>query len=563
MPTYNPPTTLEQTAFQLYRDDISLNNATPLAPVNQEAEVLAGYRFRCRIQVESTTGWSGRLLLEYRVNEQGNWGNWAAADNDQFIQIVSSQYFVDGEDTTVRIGRPPGSTFVAGEGIETRRNSRPLTVGIDSYTEVEWNLIAVGLTVGTVVEMRVVSMTTAWSGGQNYTASPLQIYHQLGKITIGGSETYMMYEAYTEIGWGIEAPTNFGKFVPAVQKINATARLPDMAPVKVTYGGFRGIDAPINAVMGLMAPEPLTLTMEACPDQLGKLLASLFNNPVTTGSSAPYTHNFVPSSFITPRTLTIWQKEHYRSDEAGNPPLYAGYGGVQFSSLTLEAAAATGGILVVSADGMAATYVLHNSESTVGMNSAFGNAQPFTVESLQLELQDSTGATPPWQGEVEQVRLRLARGDLSPAYGFTGKAIAKGYRYRTAVHLVELSIQVYRTGLKPLKLVLGQPEDASYPLVPGEIFRVYSQTGASAALKLTFTSLENNAWKLIIATQQFGFMELTDTSGGEDPMVDTYTLLPLVSAGRTLSEVRLINANSTEPGASGTPITVPAGRYSP
>lgn len=562
MPSYSAPAELEQTHFQIYLDDAGLNDATPIAAVDTTAMVELGQRFRCRIQVATVDlGWSGRLLLEYRINQ----GAWAAVDTDQPVRMVDSPGFVDGEATTSRLGSA-GLTFAPGEGIDTRRNSNQLSIGFEQYTEVEWNLTTVGLTTGDLIEFRVVAMSSAWAGGQTYTASELATYDYFGAVIIsaqsgsGGGQTYMMYEAYTEIGWGIEAPTAFAKFVPASQRINAIARLPEMAPAKIPFGGFRGVDAPVDMAMGTMPSQGFTLSMEATPDQIGKALASLFGDPSTTGAG-PYTHNFLAGN--PPRTLTLWQKEHFASDESGNPPLYRGYGGCILTALALEADANAGGILQASFDGLAAAHIVHNSATSTGMNSAFGAARPFLIDQAVLMLRDTTGTTPSWNGEIQSIRLRFARGGVAPVFRFAGKAIAQGYRYRQQVHLVELSIQVYRVGLKPLKLVLGQPEVASYPLLPGDTVQKYAPSG-TAALSLEFTSTENPQWKFTIETPKFAFVEQSATSGGDEPMTDTFTLQPLVSGTQTLSTIRLINANSTEPGTDGTPLTgIPSGRYSP
>lgn len=521
------------------------------------AQVTLGQKFRCRLQVYNNGTQATRYLLEYRVNG----GAWRAADATEPVRIVDSTTFLDGAATTSRIGYA-GATFVAGEGIDTTRNSVDIALAANQYTEIEWNLTTSGLNTGDIVELRAVGMSAAWTGGQSYTATPLT-YLQIASVVISTSsgevQTKMMYEAYTEIGWGVEAASAFGKWVPASQRINALARLPDMAPAKLPYGGFRGIDAPTGMVMGQMPPAGISLQLEATPDQIGKALASLFGNPSTSGTG-PYTHNFLAGN--SPRTLTIWQKEHYSADEA-SAPLYSGFGGCQFSECTLEADSRAGGILQATFAGLAATYLLHNSESTVGMNSAFGAARPFTVDGAVLTIKDTSGATPSWAGEVQSVRMRLARQNVYPLWGLRGKAIARGYASRKAVQLVELSIEVYRVGLKPLKLVLGSGEGATYPVVPQPSVQEYNPA-SGGALKLEFTSRENSAWKLTIETPRFAWVELSNTSGGEDPMMDTYALMPLAESSATLLTVQLVNANATEPGTDGTPLTISdTGPYSP
>lgn len=557
MPSYTQPLTLEQTHFQIYNDANGLNNAPPLAGVDRSAQVVLGQKFRCRLQIYNQGASATRYLLEYRVNG----GTWRAVDSAEAVRIVDSTVFTDGAATTSRIGYS-GATFVTGEGIDTTRNSADISLAPNSYTEIEWNLTTVGLNLGDIVELRAVAMNTTWSGGQSYTASPL-VYTNVASVLIGTTAQEvvgkMMYEAYTEIGWGVEAATAFGKWVPASQRINAVARLPAMSPNKLSYGGFRGVDAPTAMLQAQMPPAGISLQLEATPDQIGKALSSLFGNPSTSGAG-PYTHDFLAGN--PPRTLTLWQKEHYSSDES-SAPVFAGYGGCIFSEIALEADSRAGGILVATFTGLAATYLLHNNAATVGMNSAFGAARPFTIDGAALTIKDSSGATPSWAGEVQSIRMRLSRQNVTPLFGFRSKAIARGYAYRKAVQLVELSIEVYRVGLKPLKLVLGSGEGATYPVLPQTNVQQYDPS-SGGALKIEFTSRENSDWKLTIETPRFAWVELSSSSGGEDPMMDTYALMPLVENSATLLTMQLVNANSAEPGTDGTPLTISdTGAYSP
>jgi hypothetical protein len=122
---------------------------------------------------------------------------------------------------------------------------------------------------------------------------------------------------------------------------------------------------------------------------------------------------------------------------------------------------------------------------------------------------------------------------------------------------------VYRVGLKPLKLVLGSGEGANYPILPQPSVQQYDPA-SGGALKIEFISRENPAWKLVIETPRFAWVELSSSSGGEDPMMDTYALMPLVENSATLLTMQLVNANSTEPGTAGTPLAIPdTGAYSP
>jgi len=567
MPTYpHPPYWLEgikQSHFQLYDDASGLNNAPPLAGIDQWVAMPLNRNFRVRIQITNDGYSATRYLLEYRVNS----GTWRAVDSTEPVRIVDSSVFTDGAATTSRIGYA-GRTFVSGEGIDTTRNSADISVSGDEYTEIEWNLRLFSGNNGDVYEFRVVAMSTTWNGGQDYTAYPLFQYEVFAAVVVSSTleegEHAMMYEAYTEVGVGIEAPTNFGKWVPASVRVNATTRMPIMQPSRVPIGGFRGVEAPVDYVMGPMPPQPFSLTVEALPDQLGKFLSSLFGTPNTTGGN-PYTHEFTASgSPLSPTTLTIWQREHYQSDETGNPPLYRGYGGCLFSELTIDVDARTQGPLLVTLGGLAATHILHNSQSATGMNSAFSASLPFSTTRAQLTVRDSSGSTPAWTAEIEQLRMRLLRGGVAPRTGFRNKAIARGYAMHKRVHLVELSIVAYRIGMRPVKLVLGQSEGASFPLLPQPTVQRYSPSSGHA-LTIEFTSLQNSQHKLVIATASFAWIEHSAESGGADPMMDTFTLVPLAtSGGTTLSAVTLVNANSSEPGAAGTPLTISdTGIYSP
>ncbi len=72
-------TTLEQTHFQIYNDANGLNNAPPLAGVDQSVQVALGQKFRCRLQIYNELGSATRFLLEYRVNG----GVWRAVDSTE------------------------------------------------------------------------------------------------------------------------------------------------------------------------------------------------------------------------------------------------------------------------------------------------------------------------------------------------------------------------------------------------------------------------------------------------------------------------------------------------
>jgi hypothetical protein len=564
MPSYQQPIIgLTQSHFQLYRDENGLNNAPPLAAVDQWVVMAIGQNFRVRLQIVNEGLQATRYLLEYRVNG----GAWRAVDTTEPVRIVDSTVFTDGTATSSRIGYA-GKTFVAGEGIDTNRNSADISLSTQQYTEIEWNLRLFSGNNGDTYEFRAVAMTTTWNGGQSYTASPLETYNVYAAVVVGaqvsGGETTMMYEAYTEVGLGIEGSNAFAKWVPASIRVNATTRMPNMQPSRIPIGGFRGIEAPVDYIMGPMPPQPFSLSVEALPDQVGKFLASLFGAPSTSGTG-PYTHEFTSSpSPLSPTTLTIWQKEHYRSDEAGNVPLYGGYGGCLFNELTIDIDARTQGPLVCTFGGFAASYILHNSETTTGMNSPYSASLPFTTVRAQLTVRDSSGSTPAWSAEIEQLRLRLLRGGVTPRTGFRNKAIAKGYAMHQRVHLVELSIVAYRVGMRPVKLVLGQAEGASYPILPQPAVLKYAPSSGHA-LAIEFTSLENANYKLTIATAKFAWIEHSATSGGGDPMMDTFTLVPLATTnGATLSAVTLVNGNSSEPGTAGTPLTISdTGIYSP
>ncbi len=563
MPSYQLPIEgLRQSHFQLYEDANGLNNAPALAGVDGSAVVPTGQNFRVRIQITNDGYSATRYLLEYRVNS----GTWRAVDSTEPVRIVDSSVFTDGAATTSRIGYA-GRTFVSGEGIDTTRNSADISVSVNQYTEIEWNVRIASASNGDIVEFRVVGMTGAWSGGQTYTASPLGSYDVLATVIVGSTQwevrPAMMYEAYTEVGLGIEASNAFAKWVPAIVKVNATARMPNMAPQRVPFGGFRGIDAPVDYVMGALPPQPFSLSVEALPDQLGKFLASLFGAPATSGSG-PYTHEFTAAaSPLTPPTLTIWQREHYSNDESASP-VFAGYGGCLITEMTLDLDARSGAPVVPVFGGLAASFLLHNNATTTGMNSAYSASLPFTTTRATLTVRDSSGNTPAWSAEIAQLRLRLARGGVTPRIGFRGKAIAAGYAMRQRVHLVELSIVAYRMGARPIKLVLGTAEGASYPVLPQASVQKYAPS-SGAALSIEFTSLENASYKWTISTSRFAWIEQSATSGGDDPMMDTFTLVPLAtSAGATLSAVTLINGNSSEPGTPGTPITISdTGIYSP
>lgn len=556
-----PPSGSEyQLAYQFYQDDDGLNGASPLAPVNSSATLPIGTRFRLRIGINRELGSPNRYyLLEYRRNG----GTWYAVENSQGVQYALSPNFSDGDLTSQRITVP--FPYEAGEGIETQRSSRQYT-SIEVASELEYCLIAYG-DVGDALEFRLVGLGTPWTGGQSYSGYALDYVYiplaYLGQETEGG--VWYMYEYLTEIGMGREPASGTGRFCPAQVKINALTRMPHAQPEVITWGGFRGVNAPVNALHGKLMPITTTLTVEATPPLLAVLLCSLMGIPTTSGSADPYTHTYPLDG--DPRTLTLWQRIHHKSTEAG-APIFSGYGGVIVQSLSLNVASEGGGVLTADVGLSALTHLLHNSASAVGMDAApYYGHRPYTVADLSLTINTSGGASPDWMGEISGVRLTLTR-SVFPKWSFSGKHVASGWRYHPHVVLTDLSLDIYREGAKRLKLVLGRPETYSYPVLPDIQVQEYNPT-TQVALELKLSYLDGTKERSItISTGRFAWAAATIGAGGEGPDTDTYNLIPLAETSggvlSTLKEIKAVNdLNATALWSDGTPITGLSGVYYP
>lgn len=542
MANYTLPSETERVVlFRVFQDNVSLNGASPIAAQDTPAQMPWNTQFRVRMRVTRDIDCPSRYyLIEYRV---GDSGTWRACDVGETVYIELSEVFTDGEGTTERL--VPGMyQFGGGEGIETRRSSQQYTQYVRDY-ELEWNLrIASSQPVGTVVYFRMVGLNTPWSGGQTYTATPIP--HAVNpSIVISTSqqqEAQTMFEVYTEIGMGREPTANPGRPVVASRKINATVRPPLISPEYIVWGGYRGVESPVLATHGKLNPYTFPLTVEATPQLMSLLLCLLMGTPTTTGASDPYTHTFSPAG--SPRTGTIWQKLHYASDESGSPPVFAGYGGLVASALTLNLNPAGGGVLTVDLELQGLTYIMHSNESAVGMGSgtSFFSGRPFTINEASLIVKDSAGNNPSWMGEITALRLTLRRG-VYPKWQFGGKRIAQGWRTLRRVVVAELSLDVYRVGAKPMKLVLGNSETAPYPLVPSENVQIYDPSSGHA-LQITLAYSDNSSnRKMDILIPKMAWVAHTMGGGGDNPDFDTYTLMPLMegSSMSNLDSIVVVN----------------------
>jgi hypothetical protein len=86
---------IRQTAYRIYRDDGSLQAASPLGAENTATAVALGQVFRARIEIknnEPVDSFVLNALLEYSVNS----GDWEPCTTSSAVQIVGSAYFEHG-----------------------------------------------------------------------------------------------------------------------------------------------------------------------------------------------------------------------------------------------------------------------------------------------------------------------------------------------------------------------------------------------------------------------------------------------------------------------------------
>lgn len=540
MATYSDPSGLtSQIAFQFFKDEVSLNGAGAYAPRNSSPTLPWNSAFRLRLRISRDVGAPAeRYLLEAKV---GN-GSWFACESGQQVYIALSSYFADGEATTERLN-PGYYPFAGGEGIETTRSSASYSSNSADY-EIEWNLrIASQLPTGTIVYFRAVAVSSAWSGGQGYSAALLDYVVTASLVVDNGGLEVMkpMFEVYTEVGLAREALASTGKMAVASRKVNATTRIPLVMPEGVVWGGFRGLEVPVNATHGRLPPFSFTMTCEVTPQLLALLLCSLLGIPTTTGASDPFTHTFSPDG--NPRTVTLWQLLHYASDESGNPPIYAGYGGCILSGLTLSFSPEGGGVVTAELEFQGLSVLMHNSGTNTGMaNSSFFSGRPFVPSETKLTVRSADSTSPTWEGEITALRLRITRG-VFPKWKFVGKRVATGWRYHRRAQVADLSMDVYRVGAKPMKLVWGQPENASFPMAPSPGFQEYNPATQSAIEIVLAYSDNETGRKVTISIPRVGWVAHALGPGGDNPDYDTFTLIPLQegSSGSNFTSIVVLN----------------------
>lgn len=208
---------ISQAAFQIFNDDgTTVNNATGKAALNAAASVAvaASARIRVGLQQSSGTVTNFRYLLEYNVNG----GSWTAVDTATSVQFALSPNFADADATTQRLSVP--GTFVAGEGIETTRNSAAIilnTTGGVQNTEIEWVVNFATVVAGDVVRFRVITMVVGWTGG-GYTGVTLDSYPVYPTVNVGAAtvvgERATVFEG---VQVGVEATP--GVAVPATKRL--------------------------------------------------------------------------------------------------------------------------------------------------------------------------------------------------------------------------------------------------------------------------------------------------------------------------------------------------------
>lgn len=140
---------LHQVQYRWYLDDGLVNVATPAGAVNTALRTLEGELVRLRIEIETDSGVTRRFFLQHRVNG----GTWVLTTLSTLPRIEGSDWVTDGEGTSG-----------GGEVIETARNSASFAISDTDSVVLEWVLRFSQLTVGDLIEFRVLETTSATFG---------------------------------------------------------------------------------------------------------------------------------------------------------------------------------------------------------------------------------------------------------------------------------------------------------------------------------------------------------------------------------------------------------------
>lgn len=150
---------LTQAYAQAFRDDAPLGFATVSGYENSLADYsLPGTssNFRCRLKLFSTTGYSGTIKIQFRLDGAGSYAD-VPTSGGNTVNITASNFFANNDPTTETMipALFTGKTYVNGVAQDTS-NSVAITLSAGQTTELEWSLRqSSGLTGGHFFDLRV------------------------------------------------------------------------------------------------------------------------------------------------------------------------------------------------------------------------------------------------------------------------------------------------------------------------------------------------------------------------------------------------------------------------
>jgi len=381
---------IHQADYQIYHDDAALNNATPAAPINTATSIPLHSNARIRIEIknnDTSFQYTTRYLLEMNINNSG----WQPVTNTTPARITNSTHFNDGDPTTKKLGNEP---FTQGEGIETYRASQSITLNPNTTTEIEWNILfTTPLTIGSVVQFRVVGVSDTPTDPNNYIATTL-LYDNYPTITIseptGGSNTMAETVAnLTLVGIAIASdPTKAYKAAKLLDIISLD--LQQRQERTPTLFG-RGSLAPRRALTRRAWVEG-NLEAYATPNHILYLLLLAGYPQTTTGTTPPYTHTITWGAGLPTKSGTIvaW---HTNS----TPPYHHIFAGLAARRIALRADAEANEPLTLSLELIGTIYGIHNTNTLTDLftsnNPPADGDDPFVPQFATLETPNGTTTT--------------------------------------------------------------------------------------------------------------------------------------------------------------------------
>jgi hypothetical protein len=492
---YNPLLEdIRQTAYRIYRDDGSLQAASPLGAENTATAVALGQVFRARIEIKNNEPFDSfvlNALLEFSVNG----GDWGPCTTSSAVQIVGSAYFDTGDPTlTDRLETNTGN-YVAGQGVDTQASAGEITLPAQYHTECEWCLRCVGLQVGDVVQLRVVALSAPWDGDPNNYSAGLLLYEQYPTLNLVGGT--LMAETVANLSeFGIAVASDETKAYKAVALLDLVSC--DLSPRvnRVITTAGRGSLSPRRALTAHAWAEG-AITAELTPNHAPFLFLLAGYAQTTTGSAAPYTHTFTLGTGLPTKSGTIvaWHNN-------GTPPTHEVYAGLVARRISIDYNAEASDSLQASLDLIGLIYGVSQTTTKTDL---FAAANP-PADADNPFVQPVTAVEMPTGTTVAHVTRASINIELQRDLRWTlrGRVFARGQQPIRAVRVSGSMTLVFESDAD-IKRFLNQTVAAPYmhadlPSAPTTSLKLVStnkQTGASLrSLEITlpvitFTNLSN------------------------------------------------------------------------